>query len=338
MVNQRTQINSISINGRLMLNLHSLNNEGGEGNQILTRIVTILDKNGELASVNAISGDMFKHIQSDHLIKILNEQGIALCNNCKLADPNRISGDDEFIKYIKDKKPLDSELMQAMLKKCACDDLEGILITEGRNTARKSVVEFGWVVGIPEQTITENFFHVKFASDASKKKGEAKESKEERASNKGQNIFHRPTNSGNYATVLHLETSRIGFNDYSRVYEITEEERQQRYEALLKSVLYTYMNPEGAMRAAQNPHIVNFEGVISYSTSATPAPTVSALTDSYDEEIKEIAEALNTMEGKSEDVVYLKPFKSMSEFVKAMTELVQTTSPGMVGGINVDNK
>ncbi len=38
------QLSSLSICGRLILNMHSLNNEGGEGNQILTRQVTIVDK------------------------------------------------------------------------------------------------------------------------------------------------------------------------------------------------------------------------------------------------------------------------------------------------------
>ena len=49
---------SISISGEITLNLHSLNNEGGEGNQIMTRQLTILDKYGIEHTVNGISGDM----------------------------------------------------------------------------------------------------------------------------------------------------------------------------------------------------------------------------------------------------------------------------------------
>ena len=40
-------IASISISGEITLNLHSLNNEGGEGNQIITRQLSIIDKNGK---------------------------------------------------------------------------------------------------------------------------------------------------------------------------------------------------------------------------------------------------------------------------------------------------
>ena len=56
------KIASISISGEMTLNMHSLNNEGGEGNQIMTRQLTIVDKEGREYTVNGISGDMFKHI------------------------------------------------------------------------------------------------------------------------------------------------------------------------------------------------------------------------------------------------------------------------------------
>jgi CRISPR-associated protein Cst2 len=36
-------IRSLSLSGRLTLDMHSLNNEGGEGNQIQTRMVHIVD-------------------------------------------------------------------------------------------------------------------------------------------------------------------------------------------------------------------------------------------------------------------------------------------------------
>ncbi len=62
-----TEVYSLSICGRVTLDMHSLNNEGGEGNQIQTRMVNIVAADGELYTVNAISGDMFKHIQAEHL-------------------------------------------------------------------------------------------------------------------------------------------------------------------------------------------------------------------------------------------------------------------------------
>ena len=60
------RIHSISLAGRLTLDMHSLNNEGTEGNQLLTRMVHVVDGNGRLNVVNAVSGDMLKHIQAEH--------------------------------------------------------------------------------------------------------------------------------------------------------------------------------------------------------------------------------------------------------------------------------
>ena len=74
---------SISISARATLDMHSLNNEGGEGNQIQTRMVNIVDQGGRLQNVNAISGDMYKHIQSDHLIRRVLGAGLPICAGCR---------------------------------------------------------------------------------------------------------------------------------------------------------------------------------------------------------------------------------------------------------------
>ena len=50
--------------------MHSLNNEGGEGNQIQTRMVDIVGADGRMHNVNAISGDMLKHIQAQHFFEL----------------------------------------------------------------------------------------------------------------------------------------------------------------------------------------------------------------------------------------------------------------------------
>ena len=69
---ENNKVASISISGEITLNLHSLNNEGGEGNQIMTRQLTIIDKLGNAHTVNGISGDMFKHIHAGHLVNYSN--------------------------------------------------------------------------------------------------------------------------------------------------------------------------------------------------------------------------------------------------------------------------
>src|SRR5438477_626016 len=126
----KTPISSLSIAARAVLNMHSLNNEGGEGNQIQTRMVDILDQDGNLHNVNAISGDMLKHVLMEHFYRQAREQHMALCQSCQRFDANRINADKEFIRTASKK---DAEFLDQMLNVCAVDDIAGILVTEGRS-------------------------------------------------------------------------------------------------------------------------------------------------------------------------------------------------------------
>ncbi|MFP3869857.1 MAG: DevR family CRISPR-associated autoregulator [Syntrophobacteria bacterium] len=318
-----TKVYSLSICARATLDMHSLNNEGSEGTQIQTRMVDIVAADGRLYNVNAISGDMFKHIQAEHLYHIArNGKGLPLCAACQIFDANRISGDGEYIAQIKGKS--DAEAIDLMLQRCVLDDLEGNLITADRSTPRKSVVEFGWVVGVPEVTTTGSYFHVKYATERGEEARSAAAAEEARRANLGQTPFHRPASSGIYAVVSHSEVSRIGFNDISRRYELDNAARLARYRALLESVLYTFVHPKGAMRAAQLPHTVALGGVVSFSTDVVPAPTVSPLNGDYQAEIEGVASALNSLHPGA---VTVRPFGTLAGFAELMRELVETTEP-----------
>lgn len=283
------------------MNLHSLNNEGGEGNQIMTRQLTIVDKNGEEQTVTGISGDMFKHIHAAHMLNYCVENKISLSEYSKTLNPNRISADDlksEAGKATQNQ----SDVINAMIKKCAICDAHGVLITDkvgdnksSTNTPRKSVIEFAWTVGIPGKNNTETYVHTKLVADAGSK-GSAT------ASNEGQNIFHRPANNGVYAFVCNIDTYRIGLNDINRQYAIEDGERTNRYKAVLQSLLSSILNPKGAMTSAQKPHITDFKGVVSVSHKLIPAPTISALNEDYAKEINEIASNLNKIQAGAIEV------------------------------------
>lgn len=399
---------SLSICGRLTLNMHSLNNEGGEGNQILTRQVTVVDKEGNFSTVNAVSGDMLKHIQAEHFWNIAVDEDLKLCSACTTFDSNKISAADEFrailrgvdiesfddadkeeyvklkseiesteddkvIKELKKKintledkyivsmfededkekfklindelnlmpksklnneqkgrkktisnelKKLkakykvglsDAEKLSELLKMCSLDDIEGVLVTaEGNNLPRKSCSEFGWLIGLPGGTKTENHFHVKLVSDSgSIESGEG--------ANLGQNIFHRPANSGVYALVSNFDICRVGYNDITKKYVIGDPEREKRAKALLKSILYTFIKPKGAMRNTQNPHIVDFVGIIALSQKAVPAPTISPVNEDFNNEITKIAESINKVEV---DSIIIKPFSSLADFAEQFSEII----------------
>lgn len=117
-----------------------------------------------------------------------------------------------------------------------------------------------------------------------------------------------------------VETSRVGFNDISREYVIDEEARKQRVRALMESVTYSFLEPKGAHRNAQNPHILKFEGVVSVSRSSMPAPTASALADGYVEEVEAVAAQLNRLRPEA---VQTFRFGSQSEFAEAMMDLIE---------------
>ena len=157
---------SLTICGQATIDMHSLNNEGSEGNQIATRMVNVYDQTGKLAAVNAISGDMFKHIQAEHLFHLSRNNGLSLCSGCQRFNANRILDDETFLNSF-DKNTPDNKIITTMVQTCAIDDVEGILVTaKNKSTPRKSIVEFGWVVGIPELNTTDNYFHVKYVSDS----------------------------------------------------------------------------------------------------------------------------------------------------------------------------
>lgn len=314
------QIKSLGISGLLTLELHSLNNEGAEGNYLQTRQVQVVDVQGQLHAVNAVSGDMFKHMQAEHLYQIALEESLALCKACAKFNANRIVADTDFAAS-QPSGAADNQVLSAALQRCTLDDCEGILITsevggKKRAIGRKSVVEFGWVVGRPEETVTESYFHVKYVPEG-RGKGSGDESG---PGNVGQNIFHRPASSGRYAAVLNVDLYRLGRNDITLEYVLDAPERKRRSQALLKSILYTFLKPTGAHRNTQHPHVVAFEGCITVSGTSVPAPIASALNPHYVDEIQGLAQSLETL---SPGALQVLPFNSLSEFSGRMAELIQ---------------
>jgi CRISPR-associated protein Cst2 len=323
----KNTIASLSIAARATLNMHSLNNEGGEGNQIQTRMVEVVDYNGKLQTVNAISGDMLKHVLMEHFYHNARAKEVTLCEGCQRFNANRINADKTFLgKASKN----DGEFIEQMLQTCAMDDVAGILVTEGRSTPRKSVSEFGWVLGMPDRVQTDTYLHVKYVSERGGEKRAEDAIAQKTGANLGQSIFHRPASSGIYAIVCHLELSRIGYNDIRQKYAILDEERQARTTLLLESLLHTFIELNGAMRSTQLPHLVALEGVLTASTGVIPAPLISPLIGgsddhkTYREQIAQIVTALN---GNHEAEVRAENFDSISDFATQMRTIIESSSP-----------
>lgn len=316
-------IYSLSLSARLTLDMHSLNNEGGEGNQIQTRMVNIVDGAGKLKNVNAISGDMTKHIMAAHLHRIATSTGLPLCAACQEFNANRISADEAVMAEIEGKS--DAEALDIILKTCAMDDMLGNLITAGsRSLPRKSVVEFGWVVGVPEVTRSDSYFHVKYASERSDAKRAEDTAEGTRKANLGQAIFHRPANSGVYALIATIDAARIGFNDITQQYVLDSAQRQARLRALLEALLYTIIEPAGAMRNTQAPHILDVAGALTVSHKIVPAPTLSPLKDGFDTELEALCQTLNDLRDKA---LGYHDFGSMNELAAVMSPIIKEGIP-----------
>ncbi len=302
---------SISISGLLSWQLHALNNEGNEGNQSLTRRYYIIQKGmNEPEFVNGVSGDMLKHIQAEHLHRISIESKLSLSEGAKRADPDRIGYDlsDAKNTFFTDKETDLGTRTAKVLKKCTISDLEGFMVTVkgGQTLKRESVIEFGAVVGIPSMVKTQSYFHAKYGP-------------------KDPTPFNVQISSGLYATVLNIEAFRIGYNPHTFNYSIDKDEQKKRLDALLKSVLYTYMQPNGAKRNTHMPHPDHFEGVISVSSKRCPAPMISPLQPNFERQINSLAETLNRING--DNTIILKPFENMAQFAERIEELLIEAGP-----------
>ena len=183
------------------------------------------------------------------------------------------------------------------------------MVTEkkGQTLKRESVIEFGAVVGLPTFVKTQSYFHAKYGIE-------------------NPTPYNVQVSSGLYATVLNVEAFRIGYNPHNFSYSIDLKERKQRLDALLKSVLYTYMQPNGAKRNTNLPHPDHFEGVITISTRRCPAPMLSPLNmDSYHREIYNLAKTLNNING--EGTIHCFEFASMAEFAEQIQIIIAQGQP-----------
>jgi CRISPR-associated protein Cst2 len=307
-------MNSLSIAGRWTVNLHNLNNEGTEGNFIQPRTVTVVkrtpDVGGDgdaegrpmLFAVNAISGDMLKHIHADYFRQIALDDGagedgydgaLPLSRNSIVLNPNRISTESEMVAMLTNAETTNAEIMDHTIRSCALTDVHGILMTAPRRMLpRKSRVEFGWTVAVPDAAQTEHFIHVKYAVENA-----TRYRHEDDPTNEGQALFHRPASSAEYAFLAHIEVDKIGLNEITGEYPISEEHRRARAVAALRAMVQTLAHPYGAGRSQQAPHVSGFDGVIVTSNSRIPAITVSPLEDDFIGQAEKLTDQMNRLGG-----------------------------------------
>jgi CRISPR-associated protein Cst2 len=325
------------------MDMHALNNEGSESNRLMTRQVGIVtpapQENGandyKRFTVNAISGDMNKHIFADAFRHFAVDLELPVCPACQALDPARMMGNLDFQEYVEARPaPPIQEIIDHLLA-CAVDDVCGILITgQGVSVKRKSAVEFGWTVGLPDITEVQEFIHARHAitrltrtrPDRDADEAARQEAAVERQRNIGQMVFTRPASSGVYAFVAHLDVAAIGFNDASQLYPDHVRDRARRLRAALMSLAQTVLHPKGALTSTQLPHVVDAQGFVSVSSSAAAAPLLSPLADNFMDRGSEIARLINRLHG--ENAVQVLPFDGSEGLLGRLADVIENTEPG----------
>jgi CRISPR-associated protein Cst2 len=262
----------IGILGRIRIDAHSLNNEGAVGNVTEPRTVVLADGR----KTDGISGEMLKHVHVEAVWQLAKKGKISLCSSCEKLDPMKADGNPN----VKKQKTVDGALTEA-LKECAICDIHGFLVQKP-TVSRKSTVEFGWALALPDEFHREIHVHSRIAP------GE----KEERKGEEGttvQMLYNRPTRSGLYALVSVFQPWRIGLNEIDYKYVIDKTLRKSRYQLVLDAYKAMMLRIEGAMTTTRLPHIGACEGLIVYSDDAFPVPVLSPLVQNYVDQLESIA-------------------------------------------------
>jgi CRISPR-associated protein Cst2 len=142
----------VAILARVTWDLHSLNNEGTIGNVTEPRTIVLWDG----ARTDGISGEMMKHIHAywTWLQAIAEKKG--LCNACQNFRPQRADADRQGL------QGNNAGAMGIAINRCVLCDLHGFLV-QRPTIHRQSVVEFGWVVGVPKKFNRDIHVHARHA-------------------------------------------------------------------------------------------------------------------------------------------------------------------------------
>lgn len=268
------QVYEIGFAGRIRIDAHSLNNEGTVGN--VTEPRTIVLANGE--KTDGISGEMLKHIHAEALWQLAKGKKSPLCPACDKLSPMKADANKQ-LKGMTVENALNTALG------CSICDTHGFLVQDP-TINRKSTIEFGWAIGLPNQFHRDIHVHTRVAS------GEKTRSNDENSVSE-QMIYNRPTRSGIYAFISVFQPWRIGLNEINYTYAVDDDVRKNRYDLVLDAYKAMMARLEGAMTTTRLPHFEAMEGLIVVANTAMPVPLVSPLSEEYIKQIEDIAGTQN---------------------------------------------
>jgi len=249
----------LTIAGRLILNVHDLNNEATAGNVSDIRLIDYVDVRGQRREAPAVSGRMLKHWHLSLFADLVREAGGELCSQCLQGEPVRgpVHKDDP-----KD----DAEAAELSVKRCAACDLHGFLVAEGqRSVRRNSRAMFSWLLPVlDEQTETtqRQVVHTRVSRQREREEGEAA----------AQMLFYKSYASGIYGFVSALDIERLGYMEETQEY-VEGVDREQRAKLAIDAYRHMLTGRLGASQSHAIPHADCLELMITISdTGPLPFP------------------------------------------------------------------
>lgn len=318
---QNNGVFEIAIVGRVTWNLHSLNNEGSIGNVTEPRTVVLWDG----TKTDGISGEMLKHIHAFWTWLQARQNNWPLCQACQSFKPQRADADRRGLEGD------NAAAMMTAISRCVMCDLHGFLVQQP-TINRQSIVEFGWVVGIPKQTYRDLHVHARHAANERRTQEQVASETEDQGQNeqsqgqRAQMVYHRPTRSGVYAFVTLFQPWRIGLNEVDYTYVLDDNDkneqdkkvigRKSRYDLALTAYEWLFKRPDGAMTTTRFPHIERIEGLVLVSRRVIPVPLLSPLRDDYRDRLKTLAASQG---------VEVHEFADLPELTNVLTTLREVT-------------
>jgi len=288
----------IKLTTRLIVNAHNLNNEASVGTFTDIRRIKLVNSNGEVKEVVAVSGNMLKHYHFLYTKRILESLGYdKFCDHCKREEAFRL--DEKDTRVIPGKGELEDyvESEKRIISQCAIEDIHGYLSPTRLPIKRDSRVRFSWLVPVEDQeealtTALHNrvikVIPVKQTAEESEKKAEAEEKEieeklEERV--KGMAIFYKQYASGIYSFSASIDAKRIGMSDYTLkpIEELGHDEISLRKLASIKSLVPLITGEAGASMSRALPIVQPLEILI----MASEYPGLPNLVSAYYSEYKD---------------------------------------------------
>lgn len=291
----------LALVGRVIWDLHSLNNEGTVGNVTEPRTVVLADG----TKSDGVSGEMLKHLHALNFW-LLTEDKEQLCEPCRTFRPQRADINESITRAVKKaaKERKATTVLETALGECDLCDVHGFLRTK-EAVPRASTVEFGWAVGLRGQTYRDVHIHARHEVEGRAGAEEGVEA--------AQMVYHRPTRSGVYALVSVFSPWRVGLNEVTYKYVVEDEIRKRRAGRVLEAYKAMLARTDGAMTSTRTPHVEGMEGAVVVSSRNFPVPLVSPLRENYLDELSQLSSLMDGIE--------VLQFNSLSELFRLLDEL-----------------